>query len=618
MTRTALGFFGAVRAPFVLLLLLAAMLCACGGGQSSASNSSDSEAASPSLLPSATPTPLAAAGGDNILHLIGNLAVDNADDQLALVERSRAKGANTVVYSDAKTDRWALGLDVGERWITQMRRLQAGVKERGMKLVFETIVVGYCGAPLAVDANLTTGYPVVDQPLRAQGGVLRPVSTAAIDNGGFERFDGNTPSGWTYQDAAGERTFIDTAVKRSGNASFRADAREGAMSRVFTAFAVKPWHQYTLRFWIKTDRLTAATVLPIIRASGTEIDVSSQQLAKPNAAGDDREYFTAANDLTLDWTEVRIAFNSQQHTQLDLGLAVFAGQSGSLWWDDVTLADTPTLNWLTRDDLPRTAQRADGAALTVGGQISNPVDLQLGQIGFPGRFANYHEPPLPSVLDAATVREGDTVLLSGWHALVAATGQTACSWNTPRMHALMRTVHQKLQEEFKPDGFLLNYDEIRTGGFEPADRVHGTSGAAMAASIKKAYDDIAQVAPGLKQYFWSDMVDPTFNAKANYYQVANTLDGSWRTLDPAVVTIVNWHDEGNIVGRGPASLKHFADLGFKQVIGGFYDADVAANYQRWSTATQGIAGITGSMYATWVQDYSRIEAFGDLWWAAGP
>jgi hypothetical protein len=596
------------RNKSVLSLMLAASLCACGGGQDGSTASQ-----------AATRQALAQAGSrDNILHLIGNLAVENADDLLALVERARSKGANTVVYSDAKTDRWALGQNVGERWITEMRRLRAGVEERGMKLVFETVVMGYCDAPLATDANLTTGYPVIDQPLKAQGGALVPVSTATIDNGGFELYQGNTPSGWTYQDAAGERTFIDTAVKRSGNASFRADARGGAMSRLFTVFAVRPWHQYTLRFWFKTDRLTAGTVLPVIRASGTELELSSQQLTQRNATGDDRVHFTAANNLTLDWTEVRIAFNSQQHTQVDLGLAVFAGESGSIWWDDVSLADTPTLNWITREDLPRSAKRGDGTgtALTVGGQISNPVDPQLGQIGYAGRFANYHEAPQARVLDAAAVHEGDTVLLSGWHALVTAAGQVSCSWNTPRMYALMRTVHQKLHDEFKPEGFLLNYDEVRTGGFEPTDKAFGNSGAAMAASIRRAYDDIAQVAPGTRQYFWSDMVDPTFNARAGFYQVANTLDGSWRTLDPAVVTIVNWHDEGNIVGRGPASLKHFADLGFKQVIGGFYDADVPGNYQRWQTATQAVEGITGSMYATWVQDYGKVEAFGDLWWSA--
>ena len=184
--------------------------------------------------------------------------------------------------------------------------------------------------------------------------------------------------------------------------------------------------------------------------------------------------------------------------------------------------------------------------------------------------------------------------LSGWHALITADAQVGCSWNNPRVIALMRDVHQRLNAEFRPEGFLLNYDEIRTGGFEPADTAYGTSGAAMAASIGKAFADIDAVAPGVRQYFWSDMVDPNHNARADFYQIANTLEGSWATLDPAKVTIIAWYEQADIAARGPLSLKFFADKRFRQIIGSYYDHDVAANHALWQTAMQGVRGITGA------------------------
>ena len=55
-----------------------------------------------------------------------------------------------------------------------------------------------------------------------------------------------------------------------------------------------------------------------------------------------------------------------------------------------------------------------------------------------------------------------------------------------------------------------------------------------------------------------------------------------------------------------------ADKRFRQIIGAYYDYDVAANHALWQTAMQGVRGITGGMYTTWRRNYDSIEAFGDL------
>lgn len=587
---------------------LGLLLCACGGGGES-TPATASGAATP-----AAASPAAATAQQKFIRIEGNMVVDRADDLLLLIDRARAKGADSVIFSDTKANLFGTGVALGDGWLPEVKRLYDGVKSRGMKFVFETIAIGYCGGLLASDTNLATGYPIVDQPLRVAGGALQPVATANLVNGDFEQSANNAPTGWGFQDAPGERTFIDTATVKSGGASLRADARDGAMSRIFTKFTVKPWHQYTVRLWVKTQNLSAGGVLVLVRDESGARSLTSQHLSLPTADGSDRQGFTSANNLSVDWTEMKLSFNSQDKTTVDLGLTVFGGTSGSIWWDDVRIEDTPTMNWLVRNDLPRAAKAADGSALTLGADVAEPLDPKLGQIGYPGRYGNYHAPSYPAVLNAARLREGDTVLLSGYHTLVTMNAQVGCSWNSPQVIAKMRGVHQKLQDEFKPDGFLLNYDEIRTGGFEPADRAFANSGAALAASIQKAYRDLDDVAPGVAHYFWSDMVDPNHNARADFEQIANTLDGAWQTLDPAKVTILTWWEREKIDTVGPASLKFFADRGFRQVIGAFYDENVQTNFNSWQAAMKDVPGIGGSMYTTWQRDYSKIEAFGDLWW----
>ena len=548
------------------------------------------------------------------LHIVANLVVDPADELLAYVDRARAQGANTVFYADSKLNTFGLNGTAGDLWDREMRKFVDGVKARNMKLNFLTIVMGFNGSMLADNPNLTTGYPIKNQPLRAVGNELRPVSTSTLANGGFENYADNRPKTWGFQDAVGERTFVDTQVKRSGRASFRAEARDGTSSRIFTSFPVKEFHQYTLRLWVKTENLTADNLLVLVRdANNLDRNLTNLRLSTPQAGGG-RTYFNRPNNLTLEWTEVRMAFNSLNATEVNVALTVFGGQQGSVWWDDVAILDTPVLNWLNRDDLPRSIAHRNGTALQFDQDVLLPVDNQLGQSRFPGSYDTQHTPPTIQIKSQANIREGDTVTISGYHGLPTANGQVSASWNSPETYQRMRTIHQTLQNEFQPDGYLLNYSEIRTGGWEPSDTAYATSGQALAASIEQAYQDLFEIAPDADHYFWSDMVSPEHNAVANYYQINNTLDQSWVTLDSEKVVIATWWEGQKITDKGPIDLAFFSDLGFKQIVGAYYDANVTDNYNRWQTAAEGVDGVIGSMFATWIKDFSNIESFGTLWW----
>ncbi|WP_029489890.1 hypothetical protein [Aquimarina agarivorans] len=129
------------------------------------------------------------------------------------------------------------------------------------------------------------------------------------------------------------------------------------------------------------------------------------------------------------------------------------------------ILDTPTLNWLNRPDLTETATNSSGVNITIGSDIDPIIDPKLGNSSFPGSYDTQHLAPVINVRNTAKVKEGDVLRLSGYHALPTADGQISASWNNPAVYRRMRKIHEKLYTDFKPDGFLLNYSEIRMGGW---------------------------------------------------------------------------------------------------------------------------------------------------------
>ncbi|WP_029489888.1 hypothetical protein [Aquimarina agarivorans] len=235
-----------------------------------------------------------------------------------------------MLFSDTKLNIYGLNGTVSTRWDKRINELVSGIKSRGLKLHFISISIGFAGSLLSSDVHLTTGYPIRNQEVKVVNNKLQAITSSNFINGGFENFSDNVPANWGFQDTPGDLTFIDNQIKRSGNASFRAEAKGDQNSRILTAFDVKPFHQYTLKCWIKTENLTAANVLALIRDNNKDRNLTNLRLSTPKPDGDGRRYFNRPNSLSLDWTEVRIAFNSLNATSVNLALAVFGGQNGTI------------------------------------------------------------------------------------------------------------------------------------------------------------------------------------------------------------------------------------------------------------------------------------------------
>jgi hypothetical protein len=109
-------------------------------------------------------------------------------------------------------------------------------------------------------------------------------------------------------------------------------------------------------------------------------------------------------------------------------------------------------------------------------------------------------------------------------------------------------------------------------------------------------------------YVWSDMFDPHHNAgkTGRYYLVRGDGPwyGSWRGLDKDIV-VVNWNSAPE---KRSDSMKHFAGLGIRQILAGYYDGPVAA-IDGWLRDSDQVKGIEGVMYTTWRSNYDDLENF---------
>lgn len=413
------------------------------------------------------------------------------------------------------------------------------------------------------------------------------------------------------QDSPGVVTFIDSNVAHSGSKSLRFNVKPGKLARLFGTFKIKAFQQYTLSVWIKTQGLTAKNIVVLIRdAANTNRKLTSQALSTPSANGG-RNYFKSGEALTLGWTEMKLAFNSQKTTSLSVILGVYSGTSGKIWWDDVKLSSTPLLNLVRRSSLPLVLKTTSGRVLKEKTDYGAVRDPKLGQTIFQGNFDTYHSAPSIVTKAASGLSEGDTVLLNGYHTMITFKGQVGCSWLENKVFSIIRRTYVEAEKAFAPDGYLLDTNEVRTGGWEPAEVAKGTSGKALAAHFTREINTIRGVVGNKPLYRWSDMIDPGHNAVKDFQQIQSTLAGSWNGVDPKKVVIMNWEDIS--LKNVKASVAFFDKKGYTQMIAAFYDQDVQENYNAWQTGV-GSRPVTGSMYTTWTKDYSKLKPFGDLWW----
>ncbi len=198
---------------------------------------------------------------------------------------------------------------------------------------------------------------------------------------------------------------------------------------------------------------------------------------------------------------------------------------------------------------------------------------------------------------------------SYYHIAVIYNDQVACCMSDEKLYDLLDWQVAHVRKNVAPDGYFLEHDEIRVQGYDLCCENTGkTPGEILADNVKRCTAIVRKYDPDKPVFVWSDMFDPTHNAAktGRYYLVKGDGPwyGSWKGL-PAEVTVVNWH---GFPEHRLDSLEHFAKLGHKQILAGYYDADVG-RIDDWLADAAKVQGVVGVMYTTWRQNYADLEKF---------
>jgi hypothetical protein len=531
--------------------------------------------------------------GDLWVYAPVNFQVDrDADRLIALLTRAKSAGYSGAVITDYKFGK----LDERPRnYYHNLQRTRAAAEKLNLELIPLVMQIGYSNSILQNNPNLAAGLPVNDCVFVARDGNLTIAGQGnLLGGGGFETASRNAPSGWDWIDGFGTSTELDEQVKHSGSSAllmhnFAASKDTGGNCRVVRRVSLKPFHQYRITMWVKSDELRASEVKFM-----------------PLTNGDKRiplNYAHLGVKPTQDWTRHRIVFNSLQHRDVSIYIGLWNAQSGRMWIDDVVLEEVGGVNLLRREGCPIRVRSDDGSVdYEEGRDFQRWEDPHLGRIPYLGEFDDDHDAPPIQLTRASRISAGDRIRVSFYHTVIIHDGQVCASLLADEVFALLRGEIQRLDEYLKPRRFFMSHDEIRVAGW---DELAGQrpAGQLLAENVRRCERLIRDIRPDAEILVWSDMFDPHHNARDEYYLVRGSLADSWTGLDSST-RIVNWNS-----GKAQPSLTFFASRGHRQVVAGYYDGDVARNVESWKTAARGVSGVDGFLYTTWRRDYKDLEEF---------
>ena len=465
---------------------------------------------------------------------------------------------------------------------------------------------GYSSSMLFHDPNLASGLPVYGQKFYINGkkAELVPGVDVTMPNPGFEEYDGNSFPGYRFIDQPGEISFADTEVKRSGNASIRLEnftASEHGHGRISYWTEVKPFTQYHVSGWVKTEDL-----YPV---SGFNVSVLNKDMKYLN-------YWQPSVESTTDgWTKIDISFNSLDTDTVGVYWGVWGAQSGKMWWDDLLLEETAFVNLLRRDGCPlNVSHNILDIAYIEGVDYDTLIDPDMGNYKWSGNFDPYHEPPVFTPKEDGHIMDGDTLIISYYHAIVLNRGQITITMSDPKVYDICERSFHNVDDIFDADIYFMQHDEIRVMNWDAGDqRRNMTPAEILGDNTQKCYNIIKERKPAAEVWVWSDMYDNYHNARDNYYFVNGDLTNSIDHV-PDGLKFVNWNGREGIVQN---SLKFFEERDFHQISAPFYDND-EDQIRQWKLWTKYTQNFEGMLYTTWANDFSYIPHFGEYSWNNAP
>lgn len=525
---------------------------------------------------------------------------DQVEQMLALFERIGKAGYNGVSIPTGRLQ--LLGWKEKDNFYTNMERVRVTAEEAGLEIIPRVMGFnGYANGMLSNNPNLAAALPVRDCILEVHTGKAELSATEnLIPLGGLEKFSRpDYPDGWGFVDAPGRVTFADREVKHSGDSSVRFQhfetATEHRNCRLFRKLHVKPWHQYHISVWIKTEKVNNPANIQIV--------VHGDVTARRRRNLQKRQLGVRS---TQDWRPYHAVINTLGNSEVWMYVGGWNPGGGIIWLDDIEMREVAGVNLLRREGCPIQVTSEDGSVSYEEGRDFELWQYpKMGRVRWPGQYQVIHPQPPIVLTENSRIQDRQKLKVSYYHTQHHMNSGVAMCIAHDESFKYQKEHLQRVRKYYSPKTFIVVNDEIRLAGWCDVCRQHGDNvGDVVAYNARRCFEVIREVDPTSEVIMWSDMFDPNHNAVDNYWLTRGSMKGSWEGLNKEV-TIGNWNH-----GRSRASLQFFGNRGHRQIIATYYDRrnwpQVTLN---WLKVAEDVPGVDGIMYTTWSNNYEHLEEF---------
>lgn len=488
------------------------------------------------------------------------------EETIQLLQRASKASYTHCLLTDSKFSRLD---DLPKRYFEHAEKVRLAAEAAKIELVPAVFPVGYSNDLLHADPNLIEGLPVKDCEMVVNGGQAALVSDPSLKVKGGDFTNGQ--AGWSWKDES---------ISFENGAATSRDPN-GKNSRISQAIKLKPWRQYHISVRVRSKDYKGTPEIKVIGKNGKILNWDYLKVA-----------------ATQDWKLHHVVFNSQEMTEASLYLGCWDGTTGEMQWDDVIIEECPFVNLIRRGQAPLRVKTTDGKELKEGSDFEPLSDPLLGTQPYAGCYTVWHEPPVLKT----KLPDGTKLLVSYYHGVTVHDDQACISVSEPKTLQLLKDQATRVHALWRAKGYFMSHDEIRV--FNWGERPNPKdAGALLAENASACVKILRELNPGGNIYVWGDMFDPNHNARNNYYLVNGDLKGSWEGLEKDVI-MVPWAFE-----RREKSMAFHAERGHRQIMAGFYDGPPEPNAEGWMASAKNHSGVTGIMYTTWRNDYSKLEQF---------
>jgi hypothetical protein len=491
-----------------------------------------------------------------------------------------------------------------KRYLDSLSSAVKFAKENNLKFIPGIMSWGYSNSLMFFNTNFATGLPVNSQKFYIESDTARivPSANVSMPNGDFENYSGNKFSGYLFIDGEGTKSFVDNTVFKSGKSSIRFENFDGSNARVCYRTRVSPFKSYHISGWIKTENANPAGEIRL-----TVLNNKSQTLNYANLN---------ISTNTNGWKSIDVVVNSLLGDTMTIYWGIWGAQSGKIWWDNLKVEENAFVNLLRRDGTPVYVDNPLKDNIIIEGiDFDTLVDKKLGTAaGWLGEFDTYHQPPTFHIIKDGSIKNGDSLYITYYHAITIYDGQVMATMSDPKLYEQIENQFKILDSIIKPEIYFLNHDEIRVFNWDKGDSDRNMKPKEMLAdNFKKSIDIVRKYNPNADIWDWSDMFDNFHNASNNYYLVNGDLTDVADLISNST-GIVNWNSQVNLYQK---SLNFFSGKGFRQISAPFYDTD-QNNIRIWKERTKDVLNFNGMMYTTWSSNYNYVRHFAEYGWNHAP